>query len=205
MIRRLAGLLVATVALLAATALLAPAAGAAMKFYKVTSATGTFDQSTSYHPPCESPGVETEDHADFALRKTRKGAGGMLVNNVGALIIPLRGGYDGVHRAFNCEGAMTSSCERKYFYKDRGGFLSIAFGAGRKVTASVAQNRPETSCPVPLANAIYVGETRVTRAQLRRRSFTLRFNATEELKASDGTVIGSSVARLTVKVRRTVT
>lgn len=185
----------------------APAAQAttpSLKIYEIAGASGVFDLESQYFYPPSCPGGDgyhIEEHADFKLRGT---GGGTLINNTGSLIIPLSGGYDGVHRTLDCNGNVVGSCERHFSYVKRN-MVTLTFvkrGRGARVTGALT-GLPVTDCPLVHANAIYLGKARVSRSKLRSKKFTVNLQDRETLKdGSPEVTTGSSEGSFRVTIRR---
>jgi hypothetical protein len=190
---------------------LAPAAHAgggapAIKFYEIVSASGTFDHQAEWYDPgsCGTEGYHVEEHSDYKLRKVRTGSGGTLLNRRGSLIVPIKGGYDGVYRKLDCNGQLVDTCEAHFGYADRN-MITLTFRRTRNgaVVRGSLVGQPLTSCPLVGANSIFLGRKRVTKNQLKSGTFSLSMRDSRELK--DGTpevVTGDWTANLNVRIKR---
>ena len=199
-----------------AFAAVVPAAHAAtptVVTYEGVSASGTYDYEAEYYDSSVAPencrdadGYHHEEGANFKLRSGD--SGGILTNRTGALILPLRGGYDGVYRKLDCNGNPISSCERHHSYARRA-MVTLQFikkGRGARVLGTLSSAPPETECPLPGVNGFFIGRDRVSGRQLRsKRPFTVNLSRGQTITEDIGTQVlnvGSSEVNLEVKVRR---
>jgi hypothetical protein len=191
-------------AVLAASLVAAPAASAgdSTTFYRVVSATGSFDAQEHYDgtPPDCVGALEWEEHADFKFRRVRTGDGGALFGGVGALVVPLGGGYDGVFR--DLDGCSPkSSCEHHFGWAARGGNITISVNRGQADATLTPGVVYTDSCPLLGKNGYYLGRDKISRRERRARRITLKFRQDEPI-TRNGAVTGSFVTTAKVVLKR---